>query len=505
MTLKNNLKEHNELYKLANLSEVIRPKNISELVGQNHLLSKNKILSAIIASQKIPSLILSGPSGTGKTTIAKLIIDNFQGKTYSLSALNSTSAELKKIFDEARLTLNKPVNNSVDLFSEKKHNDPLVNLSSNKPILLFIDEFHHFNKTQQDLFLNVIEEGLIILIATTTQNPSFALNSALISRCQILQLNLLDEDDLEKIIQRVEDKISYKLLLTPDARKYLISLACGDARYLINACEQILSYQEYFKNDSLSHNQFQISEQERMMINEDQLKQIIAKRSAHFDNKGDMHYNLISAFHKSLRGSDVNSALYYLARMLIAKQDIHYIFRRLARFATEDIGMADPQALVQVMNSIENYNFLGSPEGDYALSHATIYCACAPKSNASYLAHQSAIEMANSSTNLNPPFYICDSSYVKLSKKNLQKNQLATNVSRVINYKNYDESLQNYIYDHDTKECFSGQEYMPEELRNKMLLQPENLCFYQPSNRGFEKDLHKRIKYWQALKAKINE
>ncbi|MFM2200556.1 MAG: hypothetical protein RL769_611, partial [Pseudomonadota bacterium] len=315
MTLKNNSKEHHELYKLANLSEIIRPKKITELVGQNHLLNKNKILSAIISSQKIPSLILSGPSGTGKTTIAKLIIDNYQGKTHSVSALNSSSAELKKIFDEARLNLNQSVSNSADLFSPKNDSDPLNNLSSNKPILLFVDEFHHFNKTQQDLFLNVIEEGLVILIATTTQNPSFALNSALISRCQILQLNLLDENDLEKIIQRVEDKVNYKLLLTPDARKYLIGLACGDARYLINACEQILSYQEYFKNESLSHNQLQISEQERIVINEDQLKQIIAKRSAHFDNKGDMHYNLISAFHKSLRGSDVNSALYYLARM----------------------------------------------------------------------------------------------------------------------------------------------------------------------------------------------
>ena len=410
------------------------------------------------------------------------------------------------------------------------------------------------------------------MVGTTTQNPSFHLNSALLSRCKILQLQELNDDDLEKILQRAENILQQKLLLTANARQYLISLACGDARYLINACEQIFAKQNSQNNSSQNsqknlpisfleelqeksqeispkisqektqHNSprnspinslenlqenYQQNPQE-ILLDEFELEKFIKKRAPNFDKKGDFHFNLISAFHKSLRGSDVDSALYYLARMIIAKQDPFYIFRRLARFATEDIGVADPQALIQVMTALQNYQFLGSPEGDYALSYATIYCANAPKSNSCYVAHQRAIEIALDSTQLLPPIHICDSTYVKFVNKqeqilqnniNKEKNNsnskitnpdqnseyLTTNNKNqdLINENNLTPNKLNYIYDHDTLNCFSGQEYLPEILRNKYQKNPAQLKFYQPSNRGFEKEITKRISYWQALKEKI--
>ncbi len=509
------------------LAEMLRPQKLAEVIGQQHLLENNGALQVFLESKKIPSLILFGPPGVGKTSIAKLLAEIIDAEFIMISAITSGVADLKKIFDD--------IKNHQKFHEQSQENSPQSNLffenSTHKKIfkktLLMVDEIHHFNKTQQDLFLPVIEEGLIILVGTTTQNPSFHLNSALLSRCKILQLQELSDDDLEKILQRAEKILDQKLLLTTNARQYLISSSCGDARYLINACEQIFARLKI--SDQKNSEQKSSQDLQENLLDEIELAKFITQKSPNFDKKGDFHFNLISAFHKSLRGSDVNCALYYLARMLIAKQDPFYIFRRLARFATEDIGIADPQALIQVMTALQNYQFLGSPEGDYALSYATIYCANAPKSNACYLAHQNSISIAKDSTHLTPPIHICDSTYVKAVNKqqqllqnniNLEKtnsNSKLTNNNQnlkelttnninqdLVNENNLTPNKLNYIYDHDTLNCFSGQEYLPEILRKKYQNNPEKLQFYQPTNRGFEKDITKRISYWQALKEKIH-
>ncbi len=421
------------------LADLIRPKNLEEIIGQEHLFGDSGALSLIVGSKNIPSMILWGPTGVGKTTIAKALANISNANFIILSAINSGAAEIRKVIENA---------NSKTL------------LQSGKTILM-IDEIHHFNKTQQDLFLPAIEDGTIILIGTTTENPSFSLNSALLSRCKIITLKILDEIALEKILKRAEEICEKKLPLNDEARETLINLACGDARYLLNACEEL----------------FFLKSSEK--ISSEKLFEIISKRAAHFDKKGDFHFNLISAFHKSLRGSDVDAALYYLARMLEAKEDPYYILRRLARFATEDIGLADPNALLQVMAAKENYDFLGSPEGDYAISHATIYLATAPKSNASYLAHKAAIDVASRTTKLMPPKNILN------APTKMMKNE---------------GFGAGYIYDHDTPNCFSGQEFFPPELIKKS--RPK---FYEPNERGFERDLKKRLEYWEELRRKLKK
>ncbi len=444
------------------LSDLMRPKILDEIIGQDHLFGEIGILSAIKNSKSVPSMILWGPSGVGKTTIAKALAKIVDAEFVTISAISSGASEIRKVIEKAA---KKIPNVSDSLFQSEIENsdfekkDPNYSKKKSSTILM-VDEIHHFNKTQQDLFLPAIEDGTIILIGTTTENPSFHLNSALLSRSRVVTLNSLNEKALEKIIQRVESYLNKKIPLTNEARQKLIELSCGDARYLINACEELLSYK--------LHN----------VISIDDLLQIITKRAAHFDKKGDFHYGLISAFHKALRGSDVNAALYYLARMLQAKEDPYYILRRLARFATEDIGLADPNALLQVMAAKENYEFLGSPEGDYALSHATIYCATAPKSNASYLAHKSAVEIADATTNLMPPKNILNAPTKMMKEEGFG---------------------ERYIYDHDTIDCFSGQEFFPKELIKNS--RPE---FFKPNERGFERELKKRLKYWQDLRIKLN-
>ncbi|MBU6140203.1 MAG: replication-associated recombination protein A [Proteobacteria bacterium] len=427
------------------LADLIRPESLSDLIGQDHLIGDAGILSLISESKNIPSMILWGPPGVGKTTIAKSLAKISDAEFVALSAINSGVAEVRKVIEHAaRLAHN---NRQAELVEAP---------AKSGKTLLMIDEIHHFNKTQQDLFLPAIEDGTITLIGTTTENPSFQLNAALLSRCKVVTLKMLDEVALAKILKRAEKVLKKELPLTEDGREALIDLACGDARYLLNVCEIL----------------FSLATKEK--ISSEKLLKIISKRAAHFDKKGDFHFNLISAFHKSLRGSDVDAALYYLARMLEAKEDPYYILRRLARFATEDIGLADPNALLQVMAAKENYDFLGSPEGDYALSHATIYCATSPKSNASYLAHKAAISEASRTSHLLPPKNILNAPTKMMKEQGFG---------------------DGYIYDHDTPDCFSGQEFFPAELSRQK--------FYEPNERGFERDLQKRLKYWSELRKKL--
>ena len=443
------------------LADLLRPQTLEDVVGQDHLFGERGALAIVAQSKNIPSLVFWGPAGVGKTSIAKILAKISGADFVMLSAINSGAADIRKVVEGA---------SKQQKFRQEE---------GAKRTILMIDEIHHFNKTQQDLFLPFIEDGTIILIATTTENPSFHLNSALLSRCKVLTLKSLDDEALRQLLLRAEKFLEKELPLDDEARETLISLACGDARYLLNACEELFGLvgNVASRNDAKSKSVSKLDS--ARLLTRDELLNLITKRSPHFDKKGEFHYNLISAFHKSLRGSDVDAALYYLARMMVAKEDPYYILRRLARFATEDIGLADPQALVQVMMAKENYDFLGYPEGDYALSHATIYCATAPKSNASYLAHKAAIQLAESSTQLHPPKHILNAPTKMMKEQGF-------GVS--------------YIYDHDTKNCFSGQEYFPDEIIKKS--RPK---FYEPHERGFERDIKKRLEYWDEMRKKLNQ
>ena len=425
----------------------LRPKAFKDVIGQDHLFGEAGVLSSIENSKNSPSMILWGPAGVGKTTIAKIVAQVTDSNFEMISAVESNSAEIRKKIEKIKTAAG-----GGDLLSAG---------SGDKKTIMMVDEIHHFNKTQQDLFLPFIEDGTIILIGTTTENPSFALNSAILSRCKVLTLNPLDESAIAELLKKAEEFMGRELVLDDDARGFLNGCSGGDARYFLNICEELFNFTAKKPDNKLTTKE---------------LAKIVNKRAAHFDNKGEFHYNLISAFHKSLRGSDVDAALYYLARMMVAGQDPYYILRRLARFATEDIGLADPNALLQVMACKENYDFLGSPEGDYALSHATIYCATAPKSNASYVAHKQAINFAQNSTELNPPKHILNAP------------------TKMMKEQGYN---QGYIYDHDTKDCFSGQEYFPDELAKS---RPD---FYLPNERGNEREVKKRMGYWQKLKKSL--
>ncbi len=470
------------------LADLLRPQALENIVGQDHLFGERGALTIIAQSKNVPSLVLWGPAGAGKTSIAKILAKISGANFVMLSAINSGAADIRKIV-EAASKQQKFQQEEADIFSMAS--DSVQNSSgvdstgssnssnaNHKRTILMIDEIHHFNKTQQDLFLPFIEDGTIILIATTTENPSFHLNSALLSRCKVLTLKSLNDEALCQLLLSAEKFLEKKLPLDDEARETLISLACGDARYLLNAAEELFGLVGNLQNGKKSASKKTSAQPDsERPFTSDELLNLITKRSPHFDKKGEFHYNLISAFHKSLRGSDVDAALYYLARMMVAKEDPYYILRRLARFATEDIGMADPQALVQVMMAKENYDFLGSPEGDYALSHATIYCATSPKSNASYLAHKAAIQVAEASTQLHPPKLILNAPTKMMKEQGFGVD---------------------YIYDHDTKNCFSGQQYFPENIAKNG--RPK---LYQPNERGFEREIKKRLEYWKDLREKI--
>ncbi len=413
------------------LSEQLRPKSLNEIIGQDHLVGENGFITETIQRGKPLSIILWGPPGSGKTSIARLYAKAFSMRFETMSAVFSGVADLKKLLKEGEKT-------------------PLFN----EPILLFVDEIHRFNKAQQDAFLPFLESGKLVLVGATIENPSFYLNDALLSRMRVLQLNALAQSDLDQLIQRYE-KLKGSLQLEPEAREFLIHLSQGDGRYIYNLIENIQG----------------INPGEKITLPE--LERRLQKRAPLFDKGADQHYNLISALHKSVRGSDPDASLYWLARILNGGEDPLFIARRVIRMASEDIGLADPHALTVALTARNTYEALGSPEGELAIAEAVVYMALAPKSNAIYLAYQQAMKTASETGHLNPPNIILNAP-TKLMKK--------------IGYG------KGYIYDHDTPEGFSGQNYFPDEM--------EKQSFYRPVERGFERELKKRLDYFNRLRKK---
>ncbi|MEQ1901548.1 MAG: replication-associated recombination protein A [Devosia sp.] len=418
------------------LADRLRPRSLDEVIGQRHLLGPDGTLRRMIASGRLGSLILWGPPGTGKTTIARLLADAVGYRFKQISAVFSGVADLKKVFEEARFE----------------------RLSGHKT-LLFVDEIHRFNRAQQDGFLPVMEDGTVVLVGATTENPSFELNAALLSRAQVLRLNSFAPEELEQLSQRAETALGQRLPLDDEARAGLYELADGDGRALLGLIEEIFSAT---KPDEV--------------LDKAALLQVVQRRAPIYDKKQDGHYNLISALHKTVRGSDPDAALYYLARMLVAGEDPLFLARRLIRMASEDIGIADPQALPLAIAARDAYEMLGSPEGELALAEITVYLAVAPKSNAVYTAFGEAMALAKSSGSPMPPMTILNAP------------------TKLMQGQGYGEGYQ---YDHDTPEGFSGQEYFPEKLGRQE--------FYRPVERGFEREIKKRLEYFARLRAKKAE
>lgn len=412
------------------LADRLRPQNLAEVVGQDHIVGEQGALTRMLASGRVPSIILWGPPGTGKTTIARLLAGETGLAFEQMSAIFSGVADLKKAFEQAR-----------------------IRREQGRGTLLFVDEIHRFNKSQQDSFLPFVEDGTITLVGATTENPSFELNGALLSRAQVLVLNRLDEPALDKLIKRAEMFEKRPLPLDAEARLALLGMADGDGRYMLNLVEEIFA------------------QGGPGPINTEQLGQIVQRRLPLYDKAAEGHYNLISALHKSVRGSDPDAALYYLARMLAAGEDPLFLVRRLVRMAIEDIGLADPQAVQQALAAKETYDFLGSPEGELALAQATIYLATAPKSNAAYVAFKSAQRRAKETGSLAPPKIILN------APTKLMKQQ---------------EYGAGYRYDHDEPDAFSGQQYFPPEMGREQ--------YYMPVERGFEREVKKRLEYWAKLR-----
>ena len=410
----------------APLADRLRPRALEEVVGQDHLTGTDGAIGRMVAAGKLSSIILWGPPGTGKTSIARLLADAVGLRFVALSAVFSGVADLKKIFAEARLAAR-----------------------AGQRTLLFVDEIHRFNRSQQDGFLPFVEDGTITLVGATTENPSFELNAALLSRAQVLILHRLDERALSHLLDRAEAIAERPLPLTPDARAALVASADGDGRFLLNQAETLLSLDLPDPLDPAG------------------LATLLQRRVAVYDKDREGHYNLISALHKSLRGSDPQGALYYLARMLVAGEQPLYLLRRLVRFASEDVGLADPQALVQCLAAKDAYDFLGSPEGELAIVQACLYLATAPKSNAAYIAQKAAWRSARDTGSLMPPMAIVNA---------------PTKLMKEVGYG------AGYAYDHDAEDGFSGADYWPDEMTPQ--------TYYQPSPRGFEAKIAERLAFW---------
>jgi putative ATPase len=414
------------------LADRLRPKSLDEVIGQAHLLGPDGALRRMIASGRLGSLILWGPPGTGKTTVARLLADAVGYRFKQISAVFSGVADLKKAFEEARFE----------------------RLSGHKT-LLFVDEIHRFNRAQQDGFLPVMEDGTVVLVGATTENPSFELNAALLSRAQVLRFEPLSPADLALLAERAEAAVGLKLPLEDDARTALYELSDGDGRALLGLIEEVFA-----------------ATRAGEVLDKAGLLQVVQRRAPIYDKKQDGHYNLISALHKTVRGSDPDAALYYLARMLVAGEDPLYLARRLIRMASEDIGMADPQALPLAIAARDAYEMLGSPEGELALAEITVYLATAPKSNSVDVAFGEAMAVARETGSPMPPMTILNAP------------------TKMMKGQGYGSG---YIYDHDTPEGFSGQEYFPEKIGRRE--------FYRPVERGFEREITKRLEYFNRLRA----
>lgn len=414
------------------LADRLRPASLDEVIGQSQLLGPEGPLGVMLASNALSSLILWGPPGVGKTTIARLLAKETDLSFVQISAIFSGVPEMRKVFEAAKL---------------RRQNG--------QGTLLFVDEIHRFNKAQQDSFLPHMENGTILLVGATTENPSFELNAALLSRAQVLVLERLSFADLELIAQRAETEISKALPLNGEAREQLFEMADGDGRALLNLVEQILAWKVDAPLDPKA------------------LGQRLMKRATNYDKSGDQHYNLISALHKSVRGSDPDASLYWLARMLEGGEDPRYLARRITRMAVEDIGLADPQAIQLCLNAWETYERLGSPEGELALAEMIVYLALAPKSNAVYTAWKAAKVEARRTGSESPPKHILNAP-TKLMKEH-----------------GYGDG---YAYDHDAEDGFSGQNYFPDKMKRPV--------FYQPPERGFERELKKRVEYFAKLRSK---
>ncbi|HUW72499.1 MAG TPA: replication-associated recombination protein A [Methyloceanibacter sp.] len=416
------------------LADRLRPAALEEVIGQDHLLGEG-MLGRMVRAGRLGSVIFWGPPGTGKTTVARLLAEVTDLHFEQLSAIQSGVSDLRKVFDAAR-----------------------ARREEGRGTLLFIDEIHRFNRSQQDAFLPHVEDGTIVLVGATTENPSFELNSALLSRASVLTFKRLDDDALEALLERAEAHEGRKLPLTEDARTALIGMADGDGRGLINLAEDV--FLSTGKNTAAP-------------IDRETLTQLVQRRAPLYDKSQDGHYNLISALHKSVRGSDPDAALYWLARMLAGGEDPLYIARRLVRMAVEDIGLADPAALLQANAAKDTYDFLGSPEGELALAQATVYLASAPKSNAAYMAYNAAMRVAKESGSLLPPKHILNAPTTLMKQEGYG---------------------HDYAYDHNEKEAFSGQNYFPDGV--------ERQHFYTPTGRGFEREIKDRLERWAELRAK---
>src|SRR5947208_7742473 len=419
----------------APLADRLRPGSLAEVVGQEHLTGPDGAIGRMVAAGRLASMILWGPPGTGKTTIAGLLADAVGMRFVAISAVFSGVADLKKVFAEARTASR-----------------------VGQRTLLFVDEIHRFNRAQQDGFLPYVEDGTVTLVGATTENPSFELNAALLSRCQVRILRRLDHDALAELVSRAEQLEERTLPVTPEAREALIASADGDGRFILNQVETLFSVEL------------------EQPLGPAQLSDLLHRRVPVYDKDREGHYNLISALHKSLRGSDPQAALYYLARMLVAGEEPLYLLRRLTRAAVEDIGLADPNALLQCLAAKEMYDFLGSPEGEIGIVQACLYLATAPKSNATYAAQKQAWRSARDTGSLMPPMHILNA---------------PTKLMKNVGYG------KGYAYDHDADEGFSGQDYWPEGM--------DKQGFYEPTDRGFEARVKERLDYWNARRKELQQ